>query len=145
MLKFHEILLDQSSVNFPIEAMAIVQQDIAVVQDGGSNELAATAVGVSAEFSLAWPPTFPVGGPAEVVELRTALALDAAAATATAAAEAQDAGGGGVGAAAVSDFALLSSAAAGCCSRVLAVRDDMVVGDEKVRMLPGGGSGGRAR
>ncbi|EFJ43153.1 hypothetical protein VOLCADRAFT_96685 [Volvox carteri f. nagariensis] len=93
-------------------------------------EAAATAAATAhAEFSIAWPPTFPVGGhPAEVIELRAALSYRGCDATASAAAR----------------FA--AAAAASRCSRLLAVREDVVVGDESVKMVAGGGGNtGRAR
>ncbi|GLC45792.1 hypothetical protein PLESTM_001780300 [Pleodorina starrii] len=92
---------------------------------------AASSSVARSEFCIAWPPTFPVGGPAEVVELRAAVSLDAAAAAAIGG----DAAGGAWAVGAGRDAAL-AAAAAGCCSRLLAVREDLVVGDERVKGVP---------
>lgn len=155
----------------------------------GGGRAAATdpvAAAARAEFCIAWPPTFPVGGAAEVVELRAAVSLQAAApvvkftaaaATATAATTAGGclpaasatscaaclkaacgcAGGntcscscgdsdsaGGVSAAAVAcsrQAHLAAAAAAAVCGRVLAVREDVVVAEERVSSEAMGGGG----
>ncbi|EFJ43210.1 hypothetical protein VOLCADRAFT_96686 [Volvox carteri f. nagariensis] len=124
-------VLGQSRIGMPIVAVVGDVIPSSFLNGVIGKDLTATA---HAEFSIAWPPTFPVGGhPAEVIELRAALSLDAAAV------EAGDGGGAAasVGCGGGADAARFA-AAAGCCSRLLAVRGDVVVGDESVNLNRGG-------
>ncbi|GLC45793.1 hypothetical protein PLESTB_001155500 [Pleodorina starrii] len=129
------------------EPVAAIVDRMLVASAAASDSAAASSAVARSEFCIAWPPTFPVGGPAEIVELRAALSLDAAEASCE-----DDSGGAGAGAAALSGAgvgagrdAAFAAAAAGCCSRLLAVREDLVVGDERVKVSSGGEASARLR
>ncbi|GIL73565.1 hypothetical protein Vretifemale_3707 [Volvox reticuliferus] len=111
--------------------------------DVNGGDFARNVAGARSVFSIAWPPTFPVGAPAEVLELRAAMSIRAATLPMTA--SDGDASDAATGVAASNRDAGLAAAAPLCCSRLLAVCEGVVVGDEVVELLPGGGGAARTR
>ncbi|GIM00408.1 hypothetical protein Vretimale_5176, partial [Volvox reticuliferus] len=82
---FHESLVGQPLAS--LTGSIFEEADACVESSCGDDHATAAAVaaadaattgGACAELCIAWPPTFPVGAPAEVVELRVALSFDAA-------------------------------------------------------------------
>ncbi|GLI64670.1 hypothetical protein VaNZ11_008022, partial [Volvox africanus] len=111
--------------------------------DINGGDFASNIAGARTVFSIAWPPTFPVGDPAEVLEVRAAMCIRTAALSTTA--NGDDVSEAANCIVANSRDAGLAAAAPLCCSRLLAVCEGVVVCDEVVKLTPGGGGAARTR